>query len=200
MNTQTHILMGAVLFGGRIPKRAWAAALGGVVPDIPMFAIVGALKFYGINDFIIFGILYWQPWWQTANAIGHNFWLWGGLLLAAILFRERQTLSAAAIDRWSVVIALAASGLLHTAVDFLCHREDAHMSFWPVTNWKFMSPVSYWDSQYFGREFQMFETALGLVLAILLFMRFRHILVRAALAIVALLYVAVPIYWRLTFG
>ncbi len=200
MNTQTHILMSAVLFGGRIPKRAWAAALGGVLPDIPMFVIVGALKFYGIHDVVIFGIVYWQPWWQITNGISHNFWAWGGLLLASVLLRERRSLSAAAIDGWSIIIAFAASGLLHVLVDFLCHREDAHMSLWPVSYWKFVSPVSYWDSNHYGNVFSQFETVLGLALALVLFQRFHNKLLRFGLAAIALLYVAMPLYWTLTFG
>jgi hypothetical protein len=200
MNTQTHLLMGAALFGRRIPARAWAGLIGGVVPDLPMFAIYGTLKLYGINNFIIFGLLYWQNWWQVANAIAHNFWLWGGAVLFSILMRERRTIATPTLDRWTLVLIFAASGLLHSAIDFLCHREDAHMSFWPVTNWKFISPVSYWDPTHFGSYFQIFESLLGLLCVALLITRFSNQIVRLALAVAALIYVAVPIYWRLAFG
>jgi hypothetical protein len=181
-------------------RRLGPAPIGSVVPDLPMYAIYGSLKVYGVNDLIIFGFLYWQNWWQVANAIGHNFWLWGGILLGAILMRERRSLTAASIDAWDVPIILSASALLHTAIDFLCHREDAHMSFWPVTNWKFISPVSYWDPSHYGHVFQAFETLLGLLFAIILFLRFRNTLIRILLGAIALLYIGVPLYWRLTFG
>ena len=200
MNTQTHLLIGAAFFGGKVPRLAWAGAIGGILPDIPMFLIVAALKAYGVHNLVIFGFLYWQNWWQIANAISHNFWLWGGLLVFSIAMRERRNLDLNAIDRWMIPIVLSASALLHTSIDFLCHREDAHMSLWPLTRWKFISPVSYWDQNHFGFEFSVFETGIGLVLAGLLFARFSGLLVRAALLMLIALYVAAPLYWSLSFS
>jgi hypothetical protein len=200
MNTQSHIIMGAALFGRDIPRRAWLGALGGFLPDIPMIAVVVGLKIAGTPDRVIFGELYWQNWWQITNAIGHNFWLWGGLLLLAIVMRERLSTSVRAVEGWTLLGIVSASALLHTAIDFICHREDAHMSFWPITRWKFISPVSYWDSQHFGQWFSAFEAALSLVLIFILLRRFGHILVRIALGLAALLYVAVPIYFIFNLG
>ncbi len=190
--------MGAALFGRGIPKRAWIAALGGLVPDFAMLLTVAVLKLLAIPDPIIFGFLYWQEPWQVANAIGHSFLLWGGLFLLALVMRERLSASASAIDRWSLVMVFAGSALLHSAIDFLLHREDAHMSFWPLSRWKFVSPVSYWDRAYYGQYASLFEAALGLLLAALLIRRFANRWVRAALVAAMLLYVAVPAYFILT--
>ncbi len=200
MNTQTHIIMGAALFGRNIPKRAWIGALGGFLPDIPMIAIVLGLKIAGTPDRVLFGEMYWQNWWQVTNAIGHNFWLWGGLLALAVFMRERITASVAAIEGWTMTSVCAGSALLHVAIDFLCHREDAHMSLWPVTRWKFMSPVSYYDPEHYGQWFTLFEAGLGVVLAVLLFRRFHNLFVRVALGLAMLLYVAVPAYFIFNFG
>ncbi len=198
MHSQTHIIMGAALFGRDIPKRAWIAALGGILPDLPMLITVAVLKIIGIPDPIIFGFLYWQEPWQVANAIGHSFWLWGGVFLVALVLRERLSATVEAIDRCSLVMVLASSALLHSIIDFLCHREDAHMSLWPATRWKFISPVSYWDGAHYGHVFALFEATLGLALAVVIFRRFRNRWVRAALALAMLLYVAVPAYFILT--
>jgi membrane-bound metal-dependent hydrolase YbcI (DUF457 family) len=200
MNTQTHIIMGAALFGRDIPRRAWIGALGGFLPDIPMIAIVIGLKIAGTPDQVIFDEMYWQNWWQITNGIAHNFWLWGGLLALSVFMRERLSASLAAIEGWSLSAVFAVSALLHVFVDFLCHREDAHMSLWPVTRWKFMSPVSYYDSEHYGRWFSLFEAGLGLVLAVLLFRRFRNVFVRAALGLAIFLYVAVPAYFIFRLG
>lgn len=197
MHTQTHVIMSAALFGRGIPKRAGVAAAGGLLPDLPMLVVVAALKFSGAPPVIIFGLLYWQNWWQVTNAISHNFWLWGGLLLLAIIGRERLAASANAIDRWSLVAVFAISGLLHVAIDFLVHRQDAHMSFWPVTRWKFISPVSYYDGAHYGHYFAAFEALFGLVLAVALFRSFTNMWVRAALALAILAYGAVPAYFIL---
>jgi hypothetical protein len=183
MNTQSHVLMGAVLFGGKIPNRAWFAALGGLAPDVPMLTIVLILKLQGVSDARIFGQLYWENWWQVANAIGHSFPLWGGLTIAAVAMR------------WPLIIAFAASGLTHAAVDFLVHREDAHMQFWPLTRWKFISPVSYYDGAHFGRYFGLFEAMLGLIMGAIILRRFKNILVRGLVIVAMAIYVAVPAYF-----
>jgi hypothetical protein len=199
MNTQTHVIMSAALFGGAMPKRAGIAALGGVLPDVPMLLIVLALKLSGVPAQRIFEEMYWQNWWQITNGIAHNFWAWGGLLLLALFMRERLGASSAKIDFWSLVFVFALSGFLHSAIDFLCHREDAHMSLWPVTRWKFMSPVSYYDSAHYGRWFSLFEATLGVVLSIVLLRRFSAKLLRGVLGICMFLYVAVPAYFIFLF-
>jgi membrane-bound metal-dependent hydrolase YbcI (DUF457 family) len=200
MNTQTHVIMGAALLGRDIPKRAWFGALGGILPDIPMLAIVFTLMAWDTPPDVIFGRLYWQNWWQVTNAIGHNFWLWGGLLALSFFMRERLSASLRAIEGWTLVAVFSASALFHTTIDFVCHREDAHMSFWPVTRWKFISPVSYWDSRHYGDWFGAFEAILGLCLAIILFRRFQNIFVRAGLVVAMLLYVALPTYFIFNLG
>lgn len=197
MNTQSHIIISAALFGRGIPKRAWIAAAGGFLPDVPMLLIVLALKLAGFPASQIFNELYWQNWWQITNGLAHNFWLWGGLVGLAIVIRERLSNTAASIDRWSLVMVFAASGLLHATIDFLCHREDAHMSLWPVTRWKFISPVSYYDPRHYGTAFTLFEATLGLCLGVVLFRQFRNFWVRMALLIAMALYVIVPAYFIL---
>jgi hypothetical protein len=192
MNTQTHVIMSAALFGGDVPKRAIVAAIGGVLPDIPMLLIVITLKLSGVPAQRIFEEMYWEKWWQITNGIAHNFWLWGGLLILAIVMRERGSAGVEAIDFWSLVTVFSGAALLHSGIDFLCHREDAHMSLWPVTNWKFMSPVSYYDPAHYGRWFSLFEAVLGLALSILLLRRFEASLLRIVLAVVMALDVAIP--------
>ena len=46
------------------------------------------------------------------------------------------------------MVAIAA--LLHIALDFPLHADDAHRHFWPVSDWRFFSPVSYWDPAHNG--------------------------------------------------
>ena len=196
MHTQTHIIMGAAL-GGRSVRHAWAGAAGGLLPDLPMLLAVLGLKIMSVPDPIIFGIIYWQEWMQVMNGIAHNFFLWGGLILLAFWRRERLAATAGAIDRWGTVMVFAVSGFLHTLIDFLCHREDAHMSFWPLSRWKFMSPVSYWDGAHYGHIVSAFEAVLGLVLAVVLFGRFGNRWTRTVLILAMLLYAAVPAYFIL---
>jgi membrane-bound metal-dependent hydrolase YbcI (DUF457 family) len=192
MNTQSHALMGAFFFGRGMPKAAWIGALGGTLPDIPMIVIVVALKASGLTGEQIFDQIYWQSWWQITNAIAHSFFLWGGLVVLSLVLRRTPD------DFWSLAFVFAASGLLHCCIDFCVHREDAHMHFWPLTSYKFMSPVSYYDPAHYGRYFSLFEAALGLLMTAGLFRQFSNILVRLLLVILAALYVAVPAFFILS--
>jgi hypothetical protein len=198
MNTQSHVIMGAVLFGRGIPAKAWAGALGGVIPDLPMILIVIVLKLSGVPGHTIFDDLYWQNWWQVTNAIGHNVWLWGGLVITGLVMRDRLSASVRSFDNWTTISLFAGSALFHTAIDFLCHREDAHMSFWPVTRWKFMSPVSYYDPAHYGMWFSLFEATLGVCLMVILFRQFKSSILRGILALAIAMYVAVPAYFIFT--
>lgn len=199
MNTQTHLLMGALIFGKPLPRLAWAGAAGGIVPDLPMYAIIGGLRLQGHSLETIFRDLYWEDWWQIANGLGHSFWLWGLIALGCAL-ALRSAEGAGPYDRGGPIalcFALAASALIHSAIDFLCHRSDAHMHLWPFTEWRFLSPVSYWDPAHYGREFSLFEALLGITMAGLLMRRYRNIGLRLALAIAVMLYVAVPAFFIL---
>lgn len=190
MNTQTHVLMGAVLFGRKVPRAAWAAALGGFVPDLPMLSIVAYLRMSGHTFEEIFGTLYWSPWWQIANAIGHNFILWVAVILVSLLLVDKSEGGAAAWAR--LAMPFAAAALVHSGADFLLHREDAHMHFWPLSQWRFVSPVSYWDRNHYGGPFSLFESALGIIMALYLFIRWRRWPLRVALVLCIALYAAIP--------
>lgn len=214
MNSQTHMLMGAVLFGRPLPRLAWAAVAGGVAPDLPMYFIVASLRMAGYPMREIFDRLYWSEWWQVANGIGHSFLLWGGLVAVSLAaLARRRAADVPAIDRPSagpgaprpaarrfgrlpdVVLAFSASALLHSAIDLLVHRDDAHMQFWPLTEWRFRSPLSYWDPAHGGTWFGLFEATVGILLVAILFRRHRSLPVRALLLLALALYVSVPAYF-----
>lgn len=192
MNTQTHVLMGGVLFGGHDRRRIAVGMLGGLAPDIPQILIFASLRMLGVEDERIFRTLYFSDWWEIANAVGHSFLLWGGLLALALLADRRR--ASAGMSSLSV---FAAAGLTHCLVDFLVHREDAHMQFWPLSRWKFVSPVSYYDPAHYGLYFAWFEAALGLSMAVLLMLRVRNLWACLGLATIALPYAAVPAYFLL---
>ena len=207
MNSQTHVIMGAALFGKPMPKLAWAAAAGGIVPDAPMFAIIAVLRMSGYSLNQIFREIYWEHWWQIANGLGHSFWIWGGLAIISGLLAHRQrnpdrhdVMLAGRAGAAPLVFAFSASALLHSFIDFLCHRDDAHMHLWPFTEWRFRSPVSYWDSNHYGDWFGLFEALVGVVLVVVLFRRYTSWLLRAALLVALALYVAVPAFFIFNLG
>ena len=99
---------------------------------------------------------------------------------------------------WVALFALAA--LVHLAGDLPLHADDAHRHFWPLTDWRFHSPVSYWDRAHHGGVFSVIEAALGVVLCVMLWSRFHAAWVRALLVLAATVYVGVPLYFTLALG
>ncbi|MEO0497657.1 MAG: hypothetical protein AAF141_09845, partial [Pseudomonadota bacterium] len=67
-----------------------------------------------------------------------------------------------------------------------------------LSDWRFRSPVSYWDPAHYGNIWAPIEGALGLVLAIILFRRFKSVVARAMIGAVIAAYVLVPVYFTLT--
>ena len=58
---------------------------------------------------------------------------------------------------------------IHTVIDILVHHNDGPLLLFPFEwNLRFMSPVSYWDRDYYGIPFTIFEHALLIVMLVML--------------------------------
>lgn len=178
MHTQTHMLLGAVVLGPREAggRTALAAAGGGFVPDVAAFALVLWAGVHGMDGEAIFRTAYFSAPWQAVMAPFHSVPLWGAAFLLAWTLRQRAA------------TAFAASGLLHQAFDFPLHADDPHRHFWPLSDWRFHSPVSYWDPAHGGAWVQPLEITLGLALVTVLWRRWPSGPARAALLLLGLLY------------
>ncbi len=88
--------------------------------------------------------------------------------------------------RWVSVFAIGA--LLHVLADFPVHTDDAHVHFWPITDWRFFSPVSYYQRANYGDIVGGVEIVVGLGLAALLLWRFRNIWARVFIIALVLPY------------
>ncbi|MEO0485000.1 MAG: cobalamin biosynthesis protein CobQ [Pseudomonadota bacterium] len=177
MNTPAHLILGAAAFGKPNQNHVIAAAvIGSLLPDLSLYLLAGwELVVRGTNPQIVFGQLYFSDAWQQVFAIDNSFVLWGIALGLAVWRR---------ID-WAV--ALTAGALLHIALDFPLHNEDARMHFWPLTEWRFYSPWSYWDSASGGRVIGVMELVLVMGAAAFAIMRFRAWGWRALIAALAAL-------------
>jgi hypothetical protein len=77
--------------------------------------------------------------------------------------------------RWGAVLFwLSAAAMLHALIDIPLHATDGPLLFFPV-NWtyRFRSPISYWDPDYYGRQWSIFEHLFDLLLLIYLYFRYR---------------------------
>lgn len=158
MNTPSHMLIGAAVFARPlVPATLVAALVGGLAPDLPMFALVlWSIRVLNVPEHEVFSKLFFSENWQAVFAVDHSFFIWGGLLALAIWRKQ------------FILRAFADAGLLHALADLLTHHDDARRQFWPVSDWVFRSPVSYWDARFYGNVFGMFEVALVVTLTALL--------------------------------
>ena len=194
--TQTHLLIASALFAkpGH-KKRNTAVLVGALIPDAAIYVLVAYAAITGIPQRTLWNETYWTDSWQTWVTIGNSLPLYLGLFLVALWIAAPQDGRA----RWqSLPALLALAALTHLAGDFPVHNDDAHIHFWPLTEWRFHSPVSYWDRDHYAGIFAPLEMLLGLGLMVVLFRRFSGLLTRILLGLSIALYVAVPLYFILS--
>jgi hypothetical protein len=63
------------------------------------------------------------------------------------------------------------------------------MHFWPLTDWKFISPLSYYERAHFGVFVALFETAIAGLCMSILWTRFSLLWVRIALSLLVPVYI-----------
>ena len=188
MQTPTHVLIAAAAFARPGIARINAAALaGGFLPDAFLFAVWGASKIAGVPENDLWTSVYWSDGVQLGQAISNSFPLFALVLAGALLLRSRTG------------AVFAGAALIHLVCDFLLHANDAHQHFWPFSQWRFESPISYWDPAHFGAIVAVIEAALALALIVVLVRRFRRRWIRVALILSGLIYLAVPAYFLLAF-
>tara|TARA_R110002094_G_scaffold74497_1_gene81979 strand:- start:83 stop:652 length:570 start_codon:yes stop_codon:yes gene_type:complete len=163
MNTAAHMILGAAIFARpNKPKVNAAAIIGGLFPDLSLFFMVGWSLFIVQNDpGYVFGVQFFSPEWQQVFAVDNSFFLWG-VVLALGVWLKRDWLKV-----------FAGSALVHVLFDFLLHNDDARPHFWPVTDWLFISPVSYWDKDHYGAIVGPIEMGMVLILTVVLIRRLK---------------------------
>ncbi len=149
MNTPAHAALSLLLIG-RAERDALPVAVGALAPDAPMIVFYAWERLVrGVPESVIWSERYFDPAWQTVFDIPHSIpILFFGI--AAIFLVRRRAGATKQGSRWRVAVLFLASMLIHAFADLPLHREDAHRHFFPLSDWKFMSPVSYWDPSHFG--------------------------------------------------
>jgi hypothetical protein len=163
LNTPAHLIFGAAAFSRPDRRGTFTASiLGALAPDLSLYLMVSAsLWWFGIPASTVFRELYYSDAWQAVFAVDNSIVLWG---LALALARWRRSV---------IATAFAGAALLHLALDFPLHTHDARQHFWPLTDWVFESPVSYWDSRAHANIVGPIEVTTSMGLALLVFQRFR---------------------------
>jgi len=193
MMTQTHLLIASALLtkAGR-RKRNFAVLAGALIPDTAIYVLVVYAAIKQIPQSTLWNETYWSESWQVWVTIGNSAPLYIALLLVSLLVAAPKD----GRPRWQSLPALfALAALTHLLGDFPLHNDDAHIHFWPLTEWRFHSPISYWDRDHHASLLAPLEMLLGLGLMVALFMRFKALWVRVALSLAMTLYIAVPIFF-----
>lgn len=187
MNTPSHWFFNLALLGREVsPGMRWAIACGAVAPDVPIFIFYAVSKgIYRLPEAQIWQEAYYEPGWQFVVAIGHSLPLAGlGLLVSLWL-------------RWEIGTALCVSLICHSLLDLPVHHDDAHRHFFPLSDYRFVSPLSYWDVSHYGRWVAGLEVVGVLALTPLLLQMTRAWAVRGLIFAIDLLYIGAYISFYL---
>ena len=113
------------------------------------------------------------------------------MALAGLGYVKRGTL-------WGkTVLFFALAALIHMATDFPVHGHDAYRHFWPVSDYRFHSPISYWEADHHAAWVSLVESIIGLSCIVVLWQRFPSLWVKLITALLALFYLALPMIYRL---
>ncbi len=108
------------------------------------------------------------------------------------LFNAVPLLGLAATVAWwrgrRRAAALFGSMIVHSLVDLVLHHHDAHRHFFPFSDWRFRSPVSYWDPRHYGSFFAPLELLFVLVGSVLLITTWKDRSVRLIACAILLVY------------
>lgn len=166
----------------RVPEfKALPLLIGSIIPDVPLILIgIGAF----INDVFIKGIdlrnmgpenpvtestmsllfrdwYFNNPWVISAYNLFHApLMCLGFIALGYWAWKNKKSWGA-----WFFWFAIGA--LSHAAADIPLHVDDGALFFFPFYwGYRFESPISYWDSNYYGREWSIFEHSMDVVLVV----------------------------------
>ncbi len=179
MHTPAHLILNAALIERRrLNGTLLWVLLGALVPDLTMFVFFGwQAGVLQTPQAQIWGVEYFRPGWQACFDAFHS--IPAAVLGLGIAWRARRARG----------MAFFCSVLLHCAVDLGMHHDDAHRHFFPLSDWRFASPLSYWDPRHLGRLGALIEASSVVASSVVLARRRPHIAVALALGALSLLYV-----------
>ncbi len=159
MNTPSHLIINlAVLRRVEDPHLTWPILVGALIPDAAMFVFYGWAKLIArLPEAQIWSEAFFSPQWQNVFAVGNSIPLAVGGMAIALWLKQ------------PAAIALFISILLHCLEDLPLHHDDAHRHFFPFSDYRFVSPLSYWDPNHHGAIVALLELLLVIGATVYLF-------------------------------
>ena len=184
MDTGAHIICNLVVQSRSSESRIFAAVLiGAILPDLPI------MLFYAWESLVmnsaeseIWSELYFLPGWQNFFDTFNSLPLIVALLALGIYFKKQ------------LVSVLALSMALHVLLDLPFHHDDAHRHFFPFSDWRFFSPVSYWDPKFHGDVMHIVQITIVIIGLVVLWLRHPGRLEKATLAFLGVGYLLFQVF------
>ncbi len=184
MNTPAHVVASLLILGDRDrPETGLPLVVGALLPDAPIVAFYAYQKLWrGMPEAWIWSEGYYLPQWQAFFDVFNSL----PLILVGLL---------AARAAGSVLLAAGFASMgVHVLGDLPLHHDDAHRHLFPFSDWRFESPVSYWDPAHHGALAGLIESIS--VLTVALWMYWRWALLRPWVAVTTAVYL---LYWVYVF-
>ncbi len=140
LNTPAHAVASLLLLGDeKRPETGLPLVIGALLPDVPIVVFYAYQKLWrGMPEDWIWSQGYrlagWQAFFEVFNSLP--------LILIGLLAAR-----AAGSIRLGAVFA---SMGVHVVFDLPLHHDDGHRHLFPISDWRFESPVSYWDPTHYG--------------------------------------------------
>jgi hypothetical protein len=190
MNTPTHAIVNLLVMGRQQGVSIQLAILmGSILPDLPIFVFYFVEKVLRKTpERIIWSQSYFQAHWQDfidvfnslpLMVLGLGLSIWG---------------------KSNVAIALFISMMLHVAGDLPLHHDDAHRHFLPLSNWRFISPLSYWDPRHHGNIVASIEVLAVIVSCVVLVLTYDSLVERSIIAFIGGSYLVYFVYALVVWG
>ena len=184
MDTGAHIICNLVVQSRSSESRVFVAVLiGATLPDLPI------MLFYAWESLVmnsaepeIWSELYFKPGWQNFFDTFNSLPLIAVLLALGVYFKKQ------------LISVLALSMALHVLLDLPFHHDDAHRHFFPFSDWRFFSPVSYWDPKYHGDIMQIIQIVIVIIGLVVLWLRHPGRLEKATLAFLGVGYLLFQVF------
>ncbi len=195
MNTQSHAVLTFYLIRRMLGERAQRIKRlnvvlfsGAIVPEVGMFVFfVWYTLFEPTSQRAIWSELAFREEWQSVFSMFHSFPLWaiasGGFLLL----------------KMPRAVLFCLSGLASAVEDFFVHHDDGHAHFFPFSDYRFESPISYWDPAHYGWYASVIEVILVLAASVWAYRRLETRWGKGLLVFTVVSLVATHGFWAMLF-
>ena len=189
MITPSHAVYGLAFFGkANDMKRNIAVTLGGIAPDSITFLFFIVNHFLmGYSSEMMWDDMFFNSTWRPFINLSHSLILLPFLAFVGYYYGKR------------LMMFFFMSATVHAMFDFCVHTQDAYAHFWPLSHWRFISPLSYYDPQSYGNVVGLFDSIIVLALITYVWHHSHNKYWRGMFACLALLYtlsIGTRLFWN----